>query len=225
MTNVPTFTEQLAPFVFRGYCVGMSQFNEYKTGHVAAWLNQHDNTIRDWSRRYKAFLSTGANAGRRRYNDNDVRVLATVAKYRHEGLAIDTIDNLLAEGKLIPLEDIPQEPTPETEAARDSVEIVTIPRDTYLLEVERFQLQINTYQDRIKQLERALSESAEDKERIQNELSAAREQLGELRGKLGVIETERRPATYWLQVIVIIVGIAIGLTIIAGILIANLYRG
>lgn len=217
--DVATSIQHLAPFVFRGYCQGMNAFNEYKTGHIAAWLNQHDNTIRDWSRRYKPYLSAGANAGRRRYNDSDVRVLATVAKYRNEGLAIDTIDTLLADGKLIPLEDIPQEPTPETEAARDSVDILAIPRDTYLLEVERYQLQINTYQDRIEYLESALTDAAGDKERIQGELTKAREELGELRGKLGVMEVERRPASYWLAVIA---GIVVIVVIMAAVIVVYL---
>lgn len=195
----------------------MSEFNEYKTGHIATWLGQHDNTIRDWSRRYKKYLSVGANAGRRRYNDSDVRVLATVARYRNEGLAIDTIDTLLADGKLIPLEDIPKEPTPETEAARESVDIVAMPRDTYLLAVER-------YQNRIEDLEASLARSEGDRERIEAELKEVRSLYDTAKARLEVIEQERQPATFWLRVITVIVGIAVLLTIVAAFFLFSLSR-
>ena len=201
----------VALFVGWVYFQGM---NEYKTGHIASWLNQHDNTIRDWSRRWKAHLSKGANAGRRRYTDSDIRVLATIANYRNQGLSLDAIDKLLNEGKLIPIDDIPKEPTPGSEAARQAMEIVEIPRDTYLLDVERYQLQIETYQTEITRLKTALDEAVEDKEELQSRLMEVTANYEAAKAQVTIIQQERRPAQYWLA---IIAAITVAVVVIAAV--------
>lgn len=196
--------------------------NEYKTGHVASWLDQHDNTIRSWQRRYKSHFSKGANSGRRRFNDEDIRVLATIAQYRNEGLSLDTIASLLDDGKLIAVDDIPQEPTPEIEEARDNTEIVAIARDTYLLEVERYQLQIETYKNEISRLESALNEATEDRDNLQSKLMQVTGQYESAKAQLEIIQQERKPASWWLAIIAAVV---VAVVVIAAVVVVFVSNG
>jgi len=187
---------------------------EYKTGSIAKALNVHENTIRDWSDRYQSLLSKRATSGRRKFTEDDFLLLATIADYRDKGLSLDAIEAALQKGQRI--DKAPDVPTPDELEARQDVEIVAIPRDSYLLEVERYQLQIEVAKAEIERLKSDLVGAVGDKERIQSRLMEVTSLYDAAKARLEIIEQERRPAAYWLA---IIAGIVITVILIAAVVV------
>lgn len=196
----------------------------YKTGYVAKWVGQHENTVRDWSLRYKDLLSKGANAGRRRYVYTDVETLATIADYRQQGISLDDIEGLLKQGKRI--ETLPPEPTPDDIEARRNVQIVHIPETERLLEIQKYELQIqqlanerDTILDKLEDTEHERDSLLSKVSELDKELSVAQSQLESERkahkAQIDIIQKERPSALFWLAVML---GVVVAVSfIIAGI--------
>lgn len=188
---------------------------EYNTAQIAARLNVHDNTIRDWTRRYGDMLSERANMPKRKYTPDDLLILATIAHYRDRGISFESISDMLTEGTRIEADKIPPEITPDVEQAKDKVSIMTIPEDTYLLEQGVLQRKIALITQELDTTKERLATSEADKEALQARVIELERDLSSATAKLEIIAQERKPAIYWLTIMLGVV-IAVSL-IIAGI--------
>ena len=176
---------------------------EYKTGKVAAWVQptQHENTIRTWSEKFASYLSKHANASRRRYTHDDVRVLATVAKYRQDGLSFDAIETALKDGHRLADEEMPPEPDIKDDEVRAAMSIVRIPESDYNLQLVRLQDVIALREDELRETREQLASERADKAKLQERMNELQTEIGAARAELNIIRQERRPATYWLGVL------------------------
>jgi DNA-binding transcriptional MerR regulator len=184
---------------------------EYKTGKVAAWVqpSQHENTIRTWSEKFAPYLSKNANATRRRYTHDDVRVLATVAKYRQEGLSFEAIETALKDGHRLADEEMPQEPDIEDNEARAAVSIVRIPEAQYILDLERLRDVIKLRESELQEAREQLASERVDKAKLQEKINQLEREIGIAQGELKNINKERFPAVYWLVIIAVVLVIAV----------------
>jgi DNA-binding transcriptional MerR regulator len=74
----------------------------YDTKHVAALHSIAEHTVREWSKRFKDYLSDRANPGQRRqrvFNRNDMEVFDLIAAKKNEGLTFEDIEKLLKSGE------------------------------------------------------------------------------------------------------------------------------
>jgi DNA-binding transcriptional MerR regulator len=197
-------------------CMLCAMMNElYGTSHVSTWINQHENTVRDWSKRYSAFLSPNANAGRRRFTREDVRVLATIASLRTTGLSLDAVEEVLKQGKFLQDDEMPTEPDPEAEEARKNIDMVYAPKERIesALAVQELQLVITRKEDELRQTELRLEEAVDERDKLRTRVLELERDIAAAKARLEIIEQERKPFSWWL---LLIAGIAIAALVIVG---------
>jgi DNA-binding transcriptional MerR regulator len=180
----------------------------YKTGEIAKRINVHENTVRNWTDEYRAHMSPSALGAKRKFNEDDLRVLATIADLREKGIAPGDIADALTDGKLIA--ELPPMPTAAEEAARDEIRLVPLANvERALNEAVRLESELaRVTQERDIAIERRDRDVTTYNERI----AALTGEIGELRGKLSIIEKERQPALFWLTALAFAVAVAIVLT-------------
>jgi DNA-binding transcriptional MerR regulator len=175
-----------------------------KTGELAKRLGCHENTIRAWADEFQEFMTPGALAPKRKFTPEDGDVLATVAVMRAEYAPFAAIHKALAAGRR---ETLPPLPTPEEESARASIQLVAMPEYTRVLDLLR---------SKEIELERVISErdkALADKDAANQQIADLRGEIGELRGRLEAIESERRPSEWWIRVVLIAL---VGMLIVGG---------
>lgn len=182
-----------------------------KAGEVAKRLKVHANTIRNWADEYAAHMSPDAlgqaPGGKRRFTEDDLRILATVAELRGQGIGADKIRDALADGRRADI--IPPLPTPEEESARQSIALIPLPEYTRILDLLK---------SREEELARVISErdsALSDKDTLNSKIADLQREIGQLQGRLESVQQviqERQPAEFWLRVIIPLV---IGVVIIA----------
>jgi DNA-binding transcriptional MerR regulator len=152
-----------------------------KTGEVASRLGIHPNTVRVWADECAEFLSKPATAAKRKFSDHDGRVLATVAKLRSEGLNYEQIRGALRDGRLVDI--LPPLPTPEEQAARQSIALVAMP------EYQRVLDQIVTLRNELdlarQERDRAISTWQTDTTALNARITELEREIGQLQGALG----------------------------------------
>lgn len=187
-----------------------------KTQELAEWLDIGTSTLRLWTlREYKSYFSESARGGSgrtRNFTDRDARIAAHIARLKNEGHSSDEVHvalKTLQEGDWQGLPEMPAAP-PEFEP------ISMIPREAAEtrndLQRARYMREIAALEDRVDQLTDELKAERASKEEIQRELAQTRESLGELRGRLQAIESERRSIVFWLTLIagiIIFTGVAV----------------
>lgn len=193
-----------------------------KTKEVADRLGLDTSTVRVWSGRdYLEFMSESAQGGgrRRHFTERDVQVLAYVVQQRDEGTLHEEIRAQLAAMKKDNWRGLP--PVPPKPGYNNEVPMVTAEAASLAIskQAEKLNLQIVTLEGQIATLEEALEEERGERKQLQAQLTQAREELGELRGQLRAIETERKPASYWLKVMA---GVVLATIVLAAIVIAVL---
>lgn len=188
----------------------MENHSEYKTGPVAKALKVHENTIRDWSDKYQDLLSPRATSGRRKFTPDDLLLLATINDLRDKGLSFDAIRDALEAGQRI--DKAPDVPTAADIQARQKVDIIRIPRDTYILELERYQLRIEALEAEITRLQGELEGTSTGRDTLQVQVTELTGQLEGAKARLEIIQQERPTSRYWLAVIVAIAASAVFIT-------------
>lgn len=202
---------------------------QYNTGFVAQWVNTHENTVRGYSKRYSSFLSAGANNPKRRFTYEDVRVIATIADARNMGLTLDDIETkILKQGKLLENDKMPPMPNPELNEARKQVDFLQIPKERYdleLLEIEvKNEVKILTAEkDRLEReleetttrLETELKTTSAERDELRTKVIVLERDISAAKERLAIIEQERKPFTWWLSIIAIIVIAALVIAAIA----------
>lgn len=68
-----------------------------KPAEIAERCNVTSNSIRNWSREFRAYLSPGANASERFYTERDATVLQYISTLKKEGMKATEIIERLAE--------------------------------------------------------------------------------------------------------------------------------
>jgi len=177
---------------------------------LARRLKTHPNTIRLWADRYKRHMSPGAVSGARQFTAADFRVLATVMHYRAVGMGLDKIGDLLDAGNRV--DELPPPPDPREESARAAVEL--IPRERLHRALDELQ-RLTEERDRVlSERDTALQQVASLNERIEY----LQREVGTLSGKLAIVETERKPAAWWLRLLAAAVVIALALGAVLAVL-------
>lgn len=204
-----------------------------KTKELADWLGVAPSTIRTWAssefRRYLSDAAQGGDGRTRVFVDIDARLLAFIATLKKEGVSSDEIHAALTQLQSEDWADLPPMPS----APPGSGPIPMIPRETAetAVSTQRSALmrEIVILQERVERLDQQLAEEREKREALQekhiqernslqNELTEAREHLGELRGKLGAFETERKPSSWWLRVVLAVAVVVFIFTLVATLL-------
>lgn len=199
-----------------------------KTSELAKWLNLAPVTIRQWSAgEYKQYLSPAAQGGSgsvRNFTALDQRIIAHVARLKTGGADADAVHAALKTLQADEWRKLPDMPAPPP----DYEPIAMIPTSTAQEQVlaisQRRALEIIHLEETIERLETELDTAQADRDRLQSDLTAAREQLGELRGRLSAVENERHTADYWLRwlgvvavvALVIILALVVVLVVRAG---------
>lgn len=70
-----------------------------KPAEIAAQCNVTSNSIRNWSKEFREYLSEGANATERYYTERDATVLRYISTLKQEGMKTPEIAERLAEMK------------------------------------------------------------------------------------------------------------------------------
>lgn len=173
----------------------------HKTGEIAKRINVHENTVRHWADEYRAHMSAGAVSTKRKFTDDDLRVLATVADLRDKGIAPGDIAAALADGKRV--SELPPLPSPAEEAAKDEIKLVPLANvERALNEVVRLEAELARV---IHERDLALEKRETDTTALNTKINALTSEIGELRGKLG----ERQSTRFWLIVLAVAVGLAV----------------
>lgn len=189
-----------------------------QTSELAKWLGLAAVTIRQWSAgEWAQYLSPTAQGGEGRsrvFNDRDARIIAHIARLKASGQDRDSIHAALKSMQADEWRNLPPMPT----APPDFEPIQMIPTSTAETAIDQqrrgLMREITLLEERIEQLTDELSSERESKAALQAELTVSREQIGELRGKLGNIEKERPAARFWLTVLVAAVILAVVATAI-----------
>lgn len=178
----------------------------FKTGDLAKRLSLHPNTVRTWADEFSEFVSPGAVAAKRKFTADDALVLTTIAQLRSENLAFEEIRKALSNGRRA--DGLPPVPTPEEEAARQSLQLVPMPEYTRVLDLLR---------SKELELERVINErdgALRDKDTANAQIADLRQDIGELRGRLEALETERLPVAVTLRIAaLLIVGLLVFLAL------------
>jgi len=155
----------------------------WTTANLARRFGVSKNTIRNWGRRFAAYLSPSAapaHGEAREFSDEDVYIFAAIAYYSAQGLTYDEIDALLVSGAYL-IEDIqiPEEPiTDEVTAIQRYEQMRAV---AIALQDERDRLLI--------QLEQLAREAGRSDE-LRRERNALLERVAELERLLGRLEAE-----------------------------------
>jgi DNA-binding transcriptional MerR regulator len=124
----------------------------YTPSQVAKRANIHANSVRNYSRGYAEFLSTGARgeAGPRVYTDEDVDVLCAIAALRKSGVSPGEVGEHLRQRAIPSVIDVTTEPLQgATTSLQAPVMVSPIQHDGY-----------NALQGRVDSLERRLDAQA-----------------------------------------------------------------
>lgn len=148
----------------------MSKTHKYQSRHVQSIFDISTETVRQWSMTFEKYLSSNANPGRNRqrsYNDDDMKVFATVSRMKDEGKLFDDIALHLATGQR---DDMPVNIEPSM------VEIASSPEGLALFNV------VQGLVERVAKLE------ARDKDDMQTEIERLRSSERDLLKTVGRLE-------------------------------------
>lgn len=172
----------------------------YRTGDLAEMFDVHQNTIRSYVDKIPQYLSQDATAQRRKYTEQDAKIVYTVVKMRDIGIAFDDIVIAISEGRIE--DSLPEVDTPEAEQAKDNVELVTIPRDTLLIEQQELIYKIDTLTKELETTKQALSTANEDVSSKQTRIIELERDLAGAKAQLEIIKQERYSSLFWLPVLI-----------------------
>jgi DNA-binding transcriptional MerR regulator len=187
----------------------------HSTTELSTRLGVNAATIRRWSDEYQQHMSADSHTGdARQYTDDDLLVLWSVRRWRQLGYSLDDIRSRLADGQRA------SEPLPSAPTSDEVPRALMIPESVHtvaLAEIKRLEAD----RDRL-QIERDLAIEKRDEaaSTLNGRINALEREIGELRGKLGVIESERRPASWWLRWLAIAVVAAVLVTAAVAVLLA-----
>lgn len=192
-----------------------------KTKELADYLGVAPATIRLWSRNdeYGVFLSdvaTGGDGSVRSFNEVDARILAYIHILKQQGKRKDEVMETLKhdqsnDWKHLPL--MPGEVVNSVPIDR-AIDAVYVERSKLIIEIDALEQQLKEARDDIQQ-----ERSRNDK--LQSRINELERDIGIAKGRLEVMQQERRSADYWLRVIVVIILITVSFSVALGVLLIS----
>ncbi len=155
-----------------------------KMKQVADRIGKHDNTIRNYAKEFKDFLSAEPLKGEARiFTDDDVRILAFVSRLSDSGMSYDDIHEAvrrkLSEGSPFP---------PMIPAATPSESQGLIPLPEVEARLAQKDAQISQLEARLeevrKQIEQNRQERREERETYTEQIGRLNQEIGELKAEL-----------------------------------------
>lgn len=194
-----------------------------KTGELSKRLDVAPSTIRFWASEYSSYLSESAiglgKGASRVFSDRDVKVLATVAQMRNQGLTHEQIVDALDGDQFV--EHVPSSPARE-EVIQQPVTLVSIDQlHRALDQVQFLQMEIDRL---IEERDLALITRDRDVSELNKRIAQLQGELGRAEGKLAMLERERKPFDYWLRVMVVVILVAVSVTAVVVFLLASMVR-
>ena len=164
-----------------------------KTGDLAKLFGVSDKTIRQWATEFSSFFSE-SKTKIRTYTEEDIVILATIAKYSHRGESYTTIRDRLESGERV---DKPSEVTYGADmrmvpaaAVEQMIDATEIRMQLERMTVERDKL-LELLQDRdgvIKNKELTIEQLYAQVDQLRNELTKLNREIGRLEGRLEEID-------------------------------------
>lgn len=192
-----------------------------KTGELSKRLDVAPSTIRFWASEYSSYLSESAiglgKGASRVFSERDVKVLATVAQMRSQGLTHEQIVDALDAEQFV--EHVPSSSPREreTERVRDGEQATTPP--VTLVSIDQLHRALDQVQflqmeiDRlIEERDLALITRDRDVSELNKRIAQLQGELGRAEGKLAMLERERKPFDYWLRIMAVVILIAVAVT-------------
>jgi len=168
-------------------------------GELSKRIGVHGNTVRNWSGEYAAFLSasaaTGQHGKRRRFNDKDVLVLATIADLRAKGLTREQVVEALKAGTRI-------EVAAAAADVRGDVGVVSV------AQLERVLDEVSSLREKLDELRAERDKALEGKEALDARIKELERQLGRAEVRIstrGVLALVIGVAVFFGLVLVIVV--------------------
>jgi DNA-binding transcriptional MerR regulator len=194
-----------------------------KTGELSKRLDVAPSTIRFWASEYSSYLSESAiglgKGASRVFSERDVKVLATVAQMRDQGLTHEQIVDALEGDQFV--EHVPSSPARE-EITQQPVTLVSIDQlHRALDQVQFLQMEIDRL---IEERDLALITRDRDVSELNKRIAQLQGELGRAEGKLAMLERERKPFDYWLRVMVVVILAAVTVTAVVVFLLASMVR-
>lgn len=194
-----------------------------KTGELSKRLDVAPSTIRFWASEYSSYLSESAiglgKGASRVFSERDVKVLATVAQMRNQGLTHEQIVEALDGDRFV--EQVPSSPVRD-EVIQQPVTLVSIDQlHRALDQVQFLQMEIDRL---IEERDLALITRDRDVSELNKRIAQLQGELGRAEGKLAMLERERKPVDYWLRVMVVVIVVAVTVTAVVVFLVASAFR-
>lgn len=183
----------------------------HTTKDIAARLGVNAQTIRRWADLYRQHLTGELTGDSFAFSDDDLLLLWSVRRWRQLGYSLGDIADRLAAGQrtgdaLPPVATDPGEP-PRAILVPEGVHTAAL-AEIKRLEGERERLLIER--------DNALA----DRETLNQQIRGLEREIGELRGKLAIVEHERRPLAFWLVTLALAVSIT-ALVILGALMLAG----
>lgn len=187
-----------------------------QTHEIAARLGIATSTVRLWTTgEFKQYFSSSAQGGRRRhFDERDAGILTLIVNLKAESMSADDIHatlKRLQSNDWQGLPDVPPAP-PGTEPVQ------MMPREAAQNDKRALMREIAVLKDEVENLETELTaERAKheaERSALQSALMAAREELGEMRGRLAVLQTTQRDQL-WQVAALALAAVAVAALVIA----------
>lgn len=192
----------------------------HTTKAIADRLEVNAQTIRRWCSQYADYLSDNTrNKDALQFTDDDLVVLWSIRRWRQLGYSLDDIGDRLAAGQRVS-EDMPQTADDSSSEHR----AIMIPEAQFtaaLAEIRRLE---GERERLVIERDKALALRESERDNLTGRIEALTSELAELRGRLAVIETDRRPASYWLTRLVLAVLAAVVLVVIVAVVVLMVGR-
>ena len=178
----------------------------HTTKDLSERLGVNAQTVRRWAAQYSTHLNGERTGDSFSFSDDDLLLLWSVRRWRQLGYSLEDIGDRLAAGERT------SEPPPSAQTTDEPPRALMIPEAQFtaaLAEIKR----LETDRERLL-IERDQAVGKLDDERaawladrhqvvsdLNTRINGLEREIGELRGKLTVVESERRPVTFWLIVL------------------------
>lgn len=178
----------------------------HTTRDIAQRLDINAQTVRRWSEQFSDHLSGERSGDAWQFTDDDLLLLWSVRRWRQLGYSHADIAQRIGQGERV------SEPLPDAPASDEPARALLIPEAQFtaaLAEIKRLE----------GERERLLIErdrAAAGRDDLTQQIRGLERELGELRGKLAILEDERRPLAFWLITLALAVAVT-GLIILGAV--------
>lgn len=164
-----------------------------KTGDIARYFGVSERAVQRWVKEFEKYL-TPSNTRHRVYSDDDMRVLAVVAKYSHESKTYDEIRERLEAGERVESEDLTPLYGSDTRMIPAAALEATLDATEIRVELESVKLERDRLIEDLEAERSAHDQTRQKVEELQNQLAALQRELGRAEGRL---EEKDKPRRWW----------------------------